>query len=82
MEVRFQLSLDGACHSQAGINPSCLELYEHPDIPSVMVCICVAPGVALLEDVALLEEVCHCGDGLGDPPGDAQSVPGFLQMKM
>ncbi len=33
-----------------------------------MVCICSAQGVALLEGVTLLEEVCHCGGGLGDPP--------------
>jgi len=30
-----------------------------------MVC---TQGLALLEGVALLEEVCHCGGGLGDPP--------------
>jgi hypothetical protein len=29
-----------------------------------MVCICLAQGVELLEDVALLEEVCHFGCGL------------------
>ena len=28
----------------------------------------MAPGMALLEGVALLEEVCHCGGGLRDPP--------------
>jgi hypothetical protein len=27
---------------------------------AVMVCICLAQGVALLGSVALLEEVCHC----------------------
>lgn len=31
-----------------------------------MACICLAPGVALIEGVALLEEVCHCEGGLGD----------------
>ena len=31
---------------------------------SVMVCICSAQGVALLEGVSLLEKVCHCGCGL------------------
>jgi len=40
----------------------------------VMVCICSFQGVSLLEGVALLEEVCHCGGGLGDPP------PSFLRM--
>jgi hypothetical protein len=35
---------------------------------SMMVCICKCKGVALLECVALLEEVCHYGDGHGDPP--------------
>jgi hypothetical protein len=33
-------------------------------IVSVVVCICLAQGVALLGDVAFLEEVCHCGRGL------------------
>lgn len=33
----------------------------------VMVCICLVQGVALLAGVALLQEVCHCGGGLGDP---------------
>jgi hypothetical protein len=31
--------------------------------PPVMVCICLAQGVALLGDVALLKKVCHCGLG-------------------
>ena len=31
---------------------------------SVMVCICSAQGVALVEGVALLEWVCHCRHGL------------------
>jgi len=52
----------------------------------VMVCICLAQGVAPSEGVALLEEVCHCGSGLGDLPPSCleavQSVPGFLPMKM
>jgi hypothetical protein len=30
----------------------------------VMVCIYSAQGVVLLEGVALLEEMCHCGRGL------------------
>jgi hypothetical protein len=30
----------------------------------VMVCLCSAQGVALLEGVALFEKVCHCGHGL------------------
>jgi hypothetical protein len=30
----------------------------------VMVYICSAKGVARLEGVALLEQVCHCGCGL------------------
>lgn len=29
----------------------------------VAVCICSAQGMALLEGVALLEYVCHCGHG-------------------
>ena len=31
---------------------------------TVVVCICSAQGVALLRGVALLEWVCHSGDGL------------------
>jgi hypothetical protein len=31
---------------------------------NVMICICLAQGVALLGGVALLEWVCHCGQGL------------------
>jgi hypothetical protein len=31
---------------------------------AAMVCICSAHEVALLEDVVLLEYVCHCGRGL------------------
>jgi len=34
---------------------------------NMMVFICLAQGVALLEGMALLEEVCHCGGGIGDP---------------
>jgi hypothetical protein len=30
----------------------------------VVVCICLAQGMALLGGVTLLEEVCHCGCGL------------------
>ena len=30
----------------------------------MMVCVCLAQGVALLGGVALLELVCHCGRGL------------------
>ena len=41
----------------------------------VIVCIFSAQGVAPLEGVALLKEVCHCGDGLGDLP------PRFLCMR-
>ena len=33
----------------------------------VMVHICLAQGVALLGDVALLELMCHCGCGISDP---------------
>jgi len=33
-------------------------------LEAVMICICLAQGVALLEGVALMEEVCHCGVGL------------------
>ena len=43
----------------------------------VMVCICLAQGVALVEGVALLEEVCHSGDGLGDTP---PSCPRMLSL--
>ena len=32
--------------------------------PAVMACTCSAQGVALLESVVLLEQVCHCGCGL------------------
>jgi hypothetical protein len=31
---------------------------------AMMVCICLAQRVSLLEGVALLEKVCHCGYGL------------------
>jgi hypothetical protein len=31
---------------------------------NVMVCICLAQGVAVLGGVALLEWVCHCGPRL------------------
>lgn len=52
----------------------------------VMVCICLTQEVALLEGVALLEEVCDCPDSAWRPssylPEDAQSVAGFLQVKM
>jgi len=41
---------------------------------NVMVYICMAQGVALLEGVTLLEEVCHCEGGLGDP------LPSCLRM--
>ena len=41
---------------------------------SVMIPICLSQGVSLLEGGNLLEEVCHCGDGLGDLP------PGWLSM--
>ncbi|EDL76602.1 rCG59223 [Rattus norvegicus] len=30
----------------------------------MVVCMCLAQGVTLLEGGALLEEVCHCGVGL------------------
>ena len=46
----------------------------------VVVCICLAQRVALLGGVDLLEEVCHCGDGLSDPPPTPlgnQSFPGL-----
>jgi hypothetical protein len=32
-------------------------------IQSVVVCKCLAQGVALFGDVTLLEDVCHCGEG-------------------
>jgi hypothetical protein len=32
-----------------------------PLVGLVMVCICSSQRVALLEGVALLEQVCHCG---------------------
>ena len=41
---------------------------------NLMVCICSAQGVALLEDVAKLQEVCHSGDGLGDSPPSCQRM--------
>ena len=44
----------------------------------VIVCICSSQGVALLESVALLEEVCHCRDGLGDLPPKCLSVPSLF----
>jgi len=31
---------------------------------TVIVCICLARGVALFGDVALLKQVCHCSCGL------------------
>jgi hypothetical protein len=34
--------------------------------PGVMVCICLAQGVALLRGVVLLEELRHCRHGLED----------------
>ena len=36
----------------------------HLTIVTVVVCICLAQGVALFRGVALLEEVHHCGGGL------------------
>ena len=41
---------------------------------NVMVCILLAQGVAGLEGVALLEQVCHCGHGLYDP------IPSYLEV--
>lgn len=35
---------------------------------SVVVWLCLANGVALLGGVGLLEELCHCGSGIWDPP--------------
>ena len=31
--------------------------------PSMVVWICLTQGIIFLEDMALLEEVCHCGGG-------------------
>jgi hypothetical protein len=33
----------------------------------LIVCICLAQGMALLGGLVLLEWVCHCGCGLKDP---------------
>jgi len=41
-----------------------------------MVCICLIQGMSLLEGVALLEEVCHCGGGFGD------HRPSFLEVSL
>ena len=53
---------------------------------NVMVCICLAQGVAVLGGVALLEWVCHCGHGLLDPhpscPEASILLAAFIQMKM
>jgi hypothetical protein len=45
---------------------------------AVMVCISSSQRVALLEDVALLEEVCHCEDGLGDLPPSCLRMPSLF----
>ena len=38
--------------------------YEEVGMDSMVVCICLTQGVALLGSVALLEDVCHCRGGL------------------
>ena len=52
----------------------------------VMVCMCSAQRMALLDSVAQLEELCHCGCGLYDPhPSFLEGsilLASSLQMKM
>ena len=57
-------------HAEMSIQHGYGTVYMGP----VMVCICSSQRVALFKSVDLLEEVCHCGDGLGD------LLPRYLSM--